>query len=171
MYNLGPNGLSNITTTSEYFTTYLFKMITVEGTSALAVYLEVKNIMKRDTTTYYQFFPKQTKTGSTIVYWYGGTSSNTPPEQKGLYYVSNQTQLNLPIGEHIPDGWYAARNDGQHPMGVVMAKPEGPTTDYVIYYERLLHFTSGKQDKVGKISWRESIKNGSVSNPELDLGE
>ena len=168
MYNLGPSGLSKITTTAEYFTEYYFKQIDTDG-NAIGVYGAIKHIAKKDTRTYYQFFPKQTKTGTTIVYWYDGTSSNNPPEQTGLYFQYNGTKLNLPTSEYIPDGWYAERNDGVHPMDLVPMQPDGTEVDYVVYAERLYHFTSGKQDKVGKISWREKT-NGSVSNITLDLG-
>lgn len=159
MYNLGPNGLDKITTTAAYFSLSRLKNIGVD--SAYDVWLAVAYIQKSDTLPYYQFFPKQTKTDTAVVYWYGGTSSNTPPEQRGLYYQSDQLAQDLPTGELIPDGWYAAVNNGSHPTDTTIITPDmGTTPDYVAYFERLYHFTSGRQDKTGKLTWKQ--KDGSA---------
>lgn len=159
MYNLGPNGLDKITTTAAYFSLSRLKNIGVD--SVYDVWLAVAYIQKSDTLPYYQFFPKQTKTDTAVVYWYGGTSSNTPPEQRGLYYQSDQLAQDLPTGELIPDGWYAAVNNGSHPTDTTVITPDmGTTPDYVAYFERLYHFTSGRQDKTGKLTWKQ--KDGSA---------
>ncbi len=166
MYDLGPDGLSKITNTAEYFTESKLKAVNVS--SASAAYKIVSYIAKSSTTSYYQFFPKQTKTGSTTLYWYNGTSSEVAPLQTGKYYQSKSTADNLPTGDLIPDGWYAKGNDGAHPRDLTSIENSG--SDETVYFEQLYHFTSGVQDKVGKISWSKS-SNGAVSFPTLDLGE
>ncbi len=165
MYDLGPSGLSKITTTDEYFTEFYLKLIDTSA-GAYSVYQAVLHIAKKDTVTYYKFFPKQTHTGSTIVYWYDGASSNTPPEQMGKYFESNSVKLNLPTSKTIPDGWYAERNDGVRSPGFVP-----PGANYTVYSVILYHFTAGVQDKKGRISWHENKTLIEASDFMLDLDE
>lgn len=168
MYNLGPNGLDKITTSNAYFTISRLKSISVED--AISTYAEIKNIQERETLPYYQFFPKQTKTGNTIVYWYNNTSSNAAPPQMGLYYKTNGLSANLPTGDLVPDGWYASVNNGVHPMDLILANPDVETTlDYIPYFEFLYHFSNGKQDKIGKLYWKQKNDNGSLYDFNLKL--
>lgn len=168
MYDLGPDGLSKITTTKAYFTESNLQAVNVDNASA--AYNSVAYIAKKSTKTYYQFFPKQTKTGTTIVYWTGETSSETAPLQTGQYYQSNGLKDDLPTGSLIPDGWYAEGNDGSHPKELVSITDSATSSDDTTYFERLYHFSMGKLDKQGKITWRKS-SNGLVSNYQLSLGD
>lgn len=176
MYDLGPNGLSKIDMNEASFTEIRLMLVktSLSASDASTVYNLIKNITKNDTTAYYQFSPKRTTTGTTTVYWYGGTSHPSAPSQTGKCYQSTAlgssgSTQDLPTGSLIPNGWYAKQNDGKFHLIQTEFTPENGSFTPSICRCQLYYYFSGKQTKTGYVQW-ETDGTGNISNITLFLG-
>lgn len=173
MYDLGPNGLSKIDTNAASFAEIRLMLVktSLSASDAPMVYNLIKKITKNDTTAYYQFSPKRTTTGTTTVYWYGGTSHSSAPSETGKCYQSKAlgysgSTEDLPTGSLIPDGWYAKQNDGRFPLIPTIADDEVGSFSPSRYRCQLYYYSSGKQTKTGYVQW-ETYGTGDISNITL----
>jgi len=154
MYDLGPSGITKINNSSASFTEYLYKKVADATSSKIpdttGMYAKISNVKDSDCTKYYMFACKRTTTGETTIYWYGDSSSETPPTQNGRLYQSKSlgtsgSSEGLPTGSYIPDGWYVKPNNGVFPMVPLPAQIVQGQGQDKIYNCYLYKFESGKQ--------------------------
>lgn len=173
MYDLGPNGINKIDTESATFTPRLLFAIDTSNTQPLYIHSQIANVRDADCTTYYQFSPKRTTTGTTTIYTYGGSAHDTPPNQSGRYYQGKTIHLSgdqqdLPSTPAIPDGWYVRNNNGIHFKVVSQYDESVAAGDSITTYrEPLYHFTDGRNDRNGNVQW--VVRNGIVRDITVEL--
>lgn len=122
-YNLGPEGITEITSTDNHYEDYFRKSLdtTKTGRNALA---QMLNVRETDCTKYYMFIEGYVKTGGSRIYRISGTV--TPSEYNGKVYVSQNYN-----GSKIPNGWYVGVNNGFYPQE--LAASEGNLYSVVAY--------------------------------------
>ncbi len=95
LYDLGPNGITQIPVSEEYWATTRYKMLSTDGLSGtggierLFIRQEYKQVVYSDGTDYFKFYSK--RVGPSYEY----------PEQNGKTFVGKNITAN-----YIPDGWY-----------------------------------------------------------------
>lgn len=122
-YNLGPEGITEITSTDNHYEDYFRKSLdtTKTGRNALA---QMLNVRESNCTKYYMFIEGYVKTGESRIYRISGTV--TPSEYNGKVYVSQNYN-----GSKIPNGWYVGVNNGIYPQE--LAASEGNLYSVVAY--------------------------------------